>query len=153
MLSNLSLIIFWWSQSLTPSSNTMILIPLFLVAGVRAGSLTEELVRAGASRLMELVVEAGLEETLDSDGPWTILAPGDQAFQKIPHHVLTGLLSDPEMVKKVVMYHVISGDTSISTLENNMILDTMSGSPVLFNIYLQSEYYEACMYYVADSMN
>ena len=131
-------------QSLTLSSDKMILISwLFLVSGVRAGSLAEELVKAGASRLMELVVEAGLEKMLSSGGPWTILAPEDKAFQRIPQHILTGLSSDPELLRKVVMYHVISGAAPISSMENNVILETLAGSPILVNIYLQSQYYEA----------
>ena len=90
-------------------------------------------------------MEAGLEDLLSSEGPWTILAPRDEAFAKVPSHVLTELSSDPGQLKKVLLYHVIKGDVPISSLENNALLQTVQGSSVLVNVYLQSQYYEAVL--------
>ena len=134
------------AQSHEPSEDEMMLmLTLILIPLVTAGSLTEELTRSGASRLSHLLVEAGLEDLLSSEGPWTILAPRDEAFARVPSHVLTELSSDPGQLKKVLLYHVIKGDVPISSLENNALLQTVQGSSVLVNVYLQSQYYEAVL--------
>ena len=92
------------AQSHDPSEDEMMLmLTLILIPLVTAGSLTEELTRSGASRLSHLLVEAGLEDLLSSEGPWTILAPRDEAFARVPSHVLTELSSDPGQLKKVLL--------------------------------------------------
>jgi uncharacterized surface protein with fasciclin (FAS1) repeats len=59
--------------------------------------------------LATALTEAGLVETLKGTGPFTVFAPTDAAFAKIPKEKLEALLKDKEALKKVLLYHVVSG--------------------------------------------
>jgi uncharacterized surface protein with fasciclin (FAS1) repeats len=55
---------------------------------------------------------AGLEDLLNGDGPFTIFAPTDKAFSKMPDDELALLLSDPTRAAELVRHHVVSGRVS-----------------------------------------
>ena len=61
------------------------------------------------SILVEAVVAAGLVGTLQGTGPFTVFAPTDEAFAKIPKATLDGLLADKAALAKVLTYHVVPG--------------------------------------------
>lgn len=60
--------------------------------------------------LMTAIKAAELEEILKSPGPYTILAPTDEAFDQLPKGTLDSLLQDTHKLKQVLLYHVVSGD-------------------------------------------
>ena len=67
-------------------------------------------VAAGSfSTLAKALTEADLVGTLKGDGPYTVFAPTDEAFAKLPAGTLDGLLKDKSKLKKVLLYHVVSG--------------------------------------------
>ena len=57
--------------------------------------------------LVAAVTEAGLVDTLNGPGPFTVFAPIDSAFEKIPKDKLDALLADKDMLTKVLTHHVI----------------------------------------------
>lgn len=59
------------------------------------------------STLSSLVVKAGLTATLKDSGPFTVFAPTNAAFAKVPAKTLDDLGKDPEKLKDVLTYHVI----------------------------------------------
>jgi len=59
--------------------------------------------------LVKAVEAAGLAETLSGTGPFTVFAPTDEAFAKLPEGALAGLLKNPEALKSVLLYHVVPG--------------------------------------------
>lgn len=61
------------------------------------------------STLVTAVKAAGLVETLKGAGPFTVFAPTDEAFAKVPKATLEGLLADKAALTKVLTYHVVSG--------------------------------------------
>lgn len=61
------------------------------------------------STLVVAVQEAGLVDTLKGDGPFTVFAPTDEAFAKIPADKLQALLADKEALTSVLTYHVVPG--------------------------------------------
>ena len=66
-----------------------------------------------ASTLVELVTAAGLAETLSGTGPFTIMAPTNQAFAAVPAATLESLAADPQgALTDVLKLHVISGKVS-----------------------------------------
>lgn len=87
--------------------------------------------------LVTALQAAGLVDTLKSDGPFTVFAPTDEAFAKIPASDLTALLADKEKLTKVLTYHVVPGNvtaadvaglTSAKTVEGQSIdIDTSNG--------------------------
>jgi uncharacterized surface protein with fasciclin (FAS1) repeats len=62
------------------------------------------------STLVTAVTEAGLVDTLNGDGPFTIFAPVNDAFAAIPADQLDAILADKDMLTKILTYHVIAGE-------------------------------------------
>lgn len=56
--------------------------------------------------LVALVKQAGLAETLEGKGPFTVFAPTDAAFAKVPHSTLASLGHDRSKLRAVLLYHV-----------------------------------------------
>jgi uncharacterized surface protein with fasciclin (FAS1) repeats len=59
--------------------------------------------------LATALTEADLVETLKGKGPFTVFAPTDEAFAKVPKADLDNLLKDKDQLKKVLLYHVVAG--------------------------------------------
>ena len=79
--------------------------------------------------LVAAVKAAGLVETLKSDGPFTVFAPSDEAFAKLPEGTLESLLK-PENKQKLVSiltYHVVPGKVMAKDVKSGMV-KTASGS-------------------------
>lgn len=56
-----------------------------------------------------LVGVAGLSATLAGPGPFTVFAPTDDAFKKLPKNKLDALLAKPAQLRSVILYHVLAG--------------------------------------------
>jgi uncharacterized surface protein with fasciclin (FAS1) repeats len=69
---------------------------------------------AGFETLSAAIAAAGLEETLTADGPFTVFAPTDEAFAKLPEGTVESLLNDKEALTQVLLYHVVSGEVMAS---------------------------------------
>ncbi|MCW5936025.1 MAG: fasciclin domain-containing protein [Fimbriimonadaceae bacterium] len=61
------------------------------------------------STLVSLVKEAGLVETLKGKGPFTVFAPTNEAFKKLPKATLEAVKNDKQLLKNVLLYHVVPG--------------------------------------------
>jgi uncharacterized surface protein with fasciclin (FAS1) repeats len=76
----------------------------------QAADIVDTAVSAGTfNTLVTAVKEAGLVETLKGPGPFTVFAPTDAAFAKIPKADLEALLKDKAKLTKVLTYHVVPG--------------------------------------------
>ena len=62
--------------------------------------------------LATALTEAGLVETLQGDGPFTVFAPTDEAFAKLPEGTVESLLKDKEALTNILLYHVVSGNVT-----------------------------------------
>ncbi len=72
--------------------------------------IVETAVSAGSFKtLATALTAAGLIETLKGPGPFTVFAPTDEAFAKVPKATLDALLADKEALKNVLLYHVVPG--------------------------------------------
>ena len=71
----------------------------------------------GFSTLVSAVTAAGLGETLSGEGPFTVFAPTNDAFAKIPEATLTELTTnDTETLGNILKYHVVPGNVDAATL-------------------------------------
>jgi uncharacterized surface protein with fasciclin (FAS1) repeats len=59
--------------------------------------------------LVAAVTAAGLDTTLKSPGPFTVFAPSDEAFSKLPSGTVESLLLDVLKLRKILEYHVVAG--------------------------------------------
>ena len=67
-------------------------------------------VAAGSfNTLATALKQAGLIETLKGEGPFTVFAPTDAAFEKIPAEQLQAILADKELLTSILTYHVVAG--------------------------------------------
>ena len=80
--------------------------------------------------LIKAVVEADLYDTLRSDGPFTVFAPTDAAFDKLPAGTLDGLLADKEKLAAVLSYHVVPGRVTAADILQQRELKTVQGQTV-----------------------
>jgi uncharacterized surface protein with fasciclin (FAS1) repeats len=72
--------------------------------------IVEVAVEAGSFKtLAKLLGDAGLVETLKGPGPFTVFAPTDEAFAKVPAATLQALAADKNALKNVLLYHVVAG--------------------------------------------
>jgi uncharacterized surface protein with fasciclin (FAS1) repeats len=86
-------------------------------------------VSAGSfNTLVTAVQAAGLVDTLKGDGPFTVFAPTDEAFAKLPAGTLDALLADKDKLTAVLMYHVVPGEFDAQAVTSMSTLDTAEGS-------------------------
>jgi uncharacterized surface protein with fasciclin (FAS1) repeats len=85
------------------------------------------------STLVTAVKAAGLVDTLNGDGPFTIFAPTNDAFAKIPADQLKAILADKEMLTKILTYHVVAGTQyDAAGLGKAGELDSVEGEKISF---------------------
>lgn len=86
--------------------------------------------------LVAAVKQAGLVETLSGTGPFTVFAPTNEAFNKIPKATLDGLMK-PEMkadLTKILTYHVVAGAVKAADLKDGQELTTVQGGKLKVSI-------------------
>ncbi len=88
---------------------------------------------AGFTTLVAAVKAAGLEVTLTEQGPFTVFAPTDEAFAKLPEGTVANLLANPEQLKKVLLMHVVSGSVTSSEVVKLTSAATLNGESVTIN--------------------
>jgi uncharacterized surface protein with fasciclin (FAS1) repeats len=88
-------------------------------------------VNAGSfGTLVAAIKAAGLVDTLKGKGPFTVFAPTDDAFAKLPAGTVDGLLKDIPKLKKILTYHVVSGKVMAADVTKLKSATTVEGSDV-----------------------
>lgn len=84
---------------------------------------------ADHTTLVAAVKAAGLVETLKGEGPFTVFAPTNEAFNKLPKGTVENLLKPENKTKltSVLTYHVVPGSFTSSDLKNGQVLKTVQG--------------------------
>lgn len=70
------------------------------------------------STLTKLVGEAGLADTLRGSGPYTVFAPSDEAFKKVPAKTMAELAANKDMLRALLTYHVVPGKVMAADVKN-----------------------------------
>nr|XP_027225409.1 transforming growth factor-beta-induced protein ig-h3-like isoform X1 [Penaeus vannamei] len=123
-----------------PASNGVIhVLNQVLLPPENLGNLAEVLTGEGFSQLVDLVVAAGLADTVSNGGPFTIFAPTNEAFQALDADLVTSLVSDPERLKKVLLYHVVSGSVLSSDLSGSAMVPSVQGAPLKVSLEENSD--------------
>jgi uncharacterized surface protein with fasciclin (FAS1) repeats len=126
------------------------LIPLMLVVLLLVTSVTQALAAPPAQAQQDIVdtavadgrfttlatalTAAGLIDTLKGSGPFTVFAPTDEAFAKLPPGALDSLLADKEALTNVLLYHVVSGKVKAADVVKLNSADTVAGLPVAIEV-------------------
>jgi uncharacterized surface protein with fasciclin (FAS1) repeats len=108
--------------------------------GAHAADIVDTAVAAGSFKTLVTAVQAaGLVDTLKGKGPFTVFAPTDEAFAKIPKADLDALLKDKAKLTAVLTYHVLPGAVmakdvkpgKVKTVQGSEITVTASGGAVM----------------------
>ena len=117
---------------------------LFFIAGAShaAADIVDTAVSAGQfNTLVKAVQAAGLVDTLKGKGPYTVFAPTDAAFAKLPPGTLEALLKDKQKLTQILTYHVVPGKIvaadvkpgAVKTVEGQNLTVTLKGGNVMVN--------------------
>lgn len=88
-------------------------------------------VKAGSfDTLVTAIKAANLVDTLKGTGPFTVFAPTDEAFAKLPKGTVDALLKDIPKLKKILNYHVVSGKVMAADVVKLKSATTVEGSDV-----------------------
>lgn len=77
--------------------------------------------------LVTAVTAAGLDTALKEPGPFTVFAPTDEAFSKLPSGTVESLLEDLPKLRKILEYHVVSGKVTAAEVKNLKSATTVAG--------------------------
>ena len=77
--------------------------------------------------LVAAIDRAGLSDVLEHEGPYTVLAPSDEAFAKLPFGAVESLLAAPETLADVVNYHLVPGRMTAADIARRMSAETLQG--------------------------
>jgi uncharacterized surface protein with fasciclin (FAS1) repeats len=80
--------------------------------------------------LVTAVKAAGLADTLQGSGPFTVFAPTDDAFAKLPAGTVEGLLKDLPKLKRVLTYHVVPGKVLAKDVAGLKTAKTVQGGDI-----------------------
>jgi uncharacterized surface protein with fasciclin (FAS1) repeats len=88
------------------------------------------------STLLDAINQAGLGDALEEEGPFTLFAPTNAAFNELPEELLTSLFEDPEgALSEALLGHVIGGTMIPSAMiENGQTYQSLQGNTLNFNI-------------------
>lgn len=93
-----------------------------------AGTIVEVAAANGSFQtLVKAVQAAGLAETLSGEGPFTVFAPTDEAFSKLPEGTLEQLLEDKERLTQILTYHVVPGRVTADQVQGIDSAETVAG--------------------------
>lgn len=88
------------------------------------------------STLAAALEAAGLVETLQGDGPFTVFAPTNEAFEALPAGTLESLLQEEnrDMLIEILTYHVVPGKVMSGDLSDGMTAETVQGSELSISV-------------------
>ena len=96
------------------------------------------------------VVAAGLVETLSGEGPFTVFAPTDDAFDGLPEGTLDAVLADMELLTSILTHHVAAGSVLSTDLADGMMVTTLNGTELMVTINENGVMIDNAMVTVAD---
>jgi uncharacterized surface protein with fasciclin (FAS1) repeats len=83
------------------------------------------------STLNRLIDESGLAATLQGSGPYTLFAPSDEAFSKLPPATLAALEQDKEKLRALLSYHLVAGELRAADVKNGNAKSLQGGELAL----------------------
>ena len=101
--------------------------------------------------LVAAVQAAKLDGALSGPGPFTVFAPTDDAFKKLPNGTVASLLKDPEgQLKQILLYHVVSGQDMASDVVKVTTVKTLQGGNLTINVTKDAVYVNNAKVVVTD---
>jgi uncharacterized surface protein with fasciclin (FAS1) repeats len=102
--------------------------------------------------LASLLTKAGLVDTLSTGGPFTVFAPTDAAFAKVPKATLDALAKSPDKLKSVLLYHVVPGRVTAADVVKLSSAKTLEGRSLSIKVADGSVYVDNARVTTPDVM-
>jgi uncharacterized surface protein with fasciclin (FAS1) repeats len=99
-----------------------------------SGDIVEIAVDGGFNKLAAALTAASLVDALKADGPFTVFAPTDAAFDALPDGVLDNLLANTEALTDVLLYHVVSDQIFSGNLSDGATAETLQGQSITVDL-------------------
>jgi len=96
------------------------------------------------------VIAAGLVDALSGEGPFTVFAPTDAAFELLPEGTLDAVLADMDLLTSILTHHVASGSVMSTDLSEGMMITTLNGTELMVSINDNGVMIDNAMVTVAD---
>lgn len=110
-------------------------------------------VDAGSFKTLAAALQAAnLVETLKGEGPYTVFAPTDEAFAKLPEGTVEALLKDKDALTEILLYHVVSGEYTSGDVVKFKSAKTVEGEEVMIKVSEGSVYINESKVTSADVM-
>lgn len=93
---------------------------------------------------------AGLVETLSNDGPFTVFAPTDDAFAKLPEGTVAALLEDIPALTNILLYHVVEGSVMAGDVVTLDSAPTLNGEEVMIKVDMGNVYINDAQVIITD---
>ena len=104
-------------------------------APVTSSTIVDVATEAGSfTTLLAAVEAAGLVETLQGDGPFTVFAPTDDAFAALPAGTVEALLADIPALTDILLYHVVAGEVLAADVVGLDAAATVQGSDIAISV-------------------
>lgn len=102
------------------------------MAGYGTGKTLAEITNGSAifSTIQSAITAAGSAAILDGSGPYTVFAPSNEAFSRLPQEQLAALMADPEALKALVSAHVVPGRLSTTQMMQGLTAPNLAGEPL-----------------------
>jgi uncharacterized surface protein with fasciclin (FAS1) repeats len=125
--------------------------PTSAAPAAKQANIVQTAVAAGQFKtLAKLLKAAGLAGTLQGKGPFTVFAPTDAAFAKVPKSTLNALAKDKAKLRAVLLYHVVKGRYASTRVAKSRTLRTLNGQSVRVRLMGSSVYVGAARVTKAD---
>ncbi len=126
-------------QPILLGSLSLLLIVALIVPNLKAkddnpADIIDTAVAAGSFNTLATALNAaGLIDALKGDGPFTVFAPTDEAFAKLPEGTVEALLKDKDKLTAILTYHVVSGKVTAADVVKLKSAKTLQGQEVHIN--------------------
>ncbi|MDC7240148.1 MAG: fasciclin domain-containing protein [Spirochaetales bacterium] len=110
-------------------------------------------IASGDERFETLVAAldaAGLVETLSSEGSYTVFAPTDDAFAKLPEGTVEALLGDIPALTDILLYHVIDGEVYAEDVVNLSTATALNGKDMMIKVDMGNVYINQAQVVITD---
>ena len=109
--------------------------PVATAAPRQQGTIVETAVASGQFETLAMLLKrAGLVGTLQQAGPYTVFAPTDAAFERVPKATLKALLNDRAKLRAVLLYHVVGGKVTAAKVVKLSSARTVNGKAIRIRV-------------------
>jgi uncharacterized surface protein with fasciclin (FAS1) repeats len=127
------------------------LVPASVAGQMNEKDIVQTAVEAGTFNTLAAALEAAdLVGVLQGEGPFTVFAPTDEAFAKLPEGTIEALLADKEALARVLTYHVVAGSVTSDMVVNLSSTQTVAGVDAPIEVRMGNVYVGGAKVITAD---